>query len=326
MAGRFGMAGLGRAKSGSAGVKNGSMMFERTVQQSVRCSGIGLHTGKPVSADIRPAEAGQGIRFRRIDLPGRPEIAARYDLGTDFTLGTTLRHPDGLASVATVEHLMAALAGLGIDNAVIEVDGPEVPAVDGSAAPFAGLLRRAGLRTLGRPRRAIRILKTVSLTEGSKSVSLEPAESFSITVNIDFDNPVIGRQTCTFAPADDDFLTALAPARTFGLLHEVDWMRQQGLALGGSLDNAIVINGNTVMNQDGLRFANEFARHKALDALGDLALAGAPLQGRFVGNRSGHAMNNRLLHALFADDSAWEWAPVAARADLSDAPLAAVGL
>ncbi|MEQ8498393.1 MAG: UDP-3-O-acyl-N-acetylglucosamine deacetylase [Sneathiellaceae bacterium] len=312
--------------SGSAGVKNGLMMFQRTVQQGVRCSGIGLHTGKPVAADIRPAEADRGILFRRVDLPGMPEIPARFDLGTDFTLGTTLRHPDGAASVATVEHLMAALAGLGIDNAVVDVDGPEVPAVDGSAAPFVALLRRAGLRTLGQPRRAIRVLKPVVLSEGSKSVALEPAATFSVSVTIDFENPVIGQQTCTFTPSVDDFGSQLAPARTFGLLQEVDWMRRQGLALGGSLDNAIVINGNTVMNQDGLRFVDEFARHKVLDALGDLALAGAPLQARFLGNRSGHALNNRLLHALFADDSAWEWVDMAARHGTADLPLTAAAL
>lgn len=287
-------------------------MFERTVLQNVRCTGIGLHTGKPVSAEIRPAEAGRGIVFRRVDLPGAPEIAARYELGADFTLGTTLRRPDGAASVATVEHLMAALAGMGIDNALVDVEGPEMPAADGSAAPFVALLRRAGVRTLGQPRRAIRVLKPVQLFEGSKSVSLEPAPHFSLSVTIDFDNPVIGQQTCTYSAHDDDFATALAPARTFGLLQEVDWLRQQGLALGGSLDNAIVINGTTVMNQGGLRFADEFARHKVLDALGDLALAGAPLQARFVGIRSGHAMNNRLLHALFADETAWEWVQMAA--------------
>lgn len=288
------------------------MMFQRTLQRSARCPGIGLHTGKPVAIRIRPAEGDSGIRFQRVDLPGMPTIAARYDLGADFTLGTTLRLPDGSASVATVEHLMAAFAGLGIDNALVEVDGPEMPAVDGSAAPFVALLRRAGIRTLGQRRRAIRVLKPVALVEGSKSVTLEPAAHFSLTVTIDFDNPVIGQQTCTFAPRADDFARELSPARTFGLLQEVDWMRRQGLALGGSLDNAIVVNGSTVMNKGGLRFDDEFARHKALDALGDLALAGAPIQGRFTGIRSGHALNNRLLHALFADDAAWEWVDLAA--------------
>jgi len=307
-----------------AGAKSGFMMFQRTLQRSARCPGIGLHTGKPVAIRIRPAEAGSGILFRRADLPGMPEIAARYDLGTDFTLGTTLRLPDDSASVATVEHLMAAFAGMGIDNALVDVEGPEMPAADGSSAPFVALIRRAGIRTLGQPRRAIRVLKPVGLSEGSKSVRLEPAPHFSLSVTIDFENPVIGQQTCRFDSRQDDFATRLAPARTFGLLQEVDWMRQQGLALGGSLDNAIVVNGSTVMNRGGLRFEDEFARHKVLDALGDLALAGAPLLARFVGVRSGHALNNRLLHALFADSSAWEWVSLAASTDArwEDAPRA----
>lgn len=277
---------------------------QKTIKSAVSCSGIGLHTGAPVEMRLLPAAPGTGVRFRRTDLAGQPEIPALYTHAAGFDLGTNLATEDG-ASVATVEHLMAALAGMEVDNVLICLDGPEVPAMDGSAQPFVEMLEQAGLIEQAAARRFIQVLKTVTVTENGHSVSLAPADELTIQFSIDFANPLVGIQDLDFRLSAEEFRAELASARTFGFLEDVAAMQARGLALGGSLDNAVVVSGDTVLNEGGLRFDDEFVRHKALDALGDLYLAGAAILGAYTGERAGHALNYRLLRALFADNQAW---------------------
>ena len=259
---------------------------------------------------LHPADADTGIVFRRTDIAGSgTEIPASYDSVCDSRLWTTIgadNGQDGLKTIATVEHLMAALAGAGIDNAVIEVGGPEVPVMDGSAAPFLFLIDCAGVAELDAPRKAVRVLQQVSIVDGDKSATLSPADSFSIDFNIEFDNAVVGSQEMSVELTDGVFKNEIARARTFGFLHEAEALWAAGLAKGASLDNAVVVSGDKVMNEDGLRFDDECVRHKILDAVGDLYLAGAPLMGRYTGTRSSHALNNQLLRALFSDPENYE--------------------
>ncbi len=277
---------------------------QKTLKSSIHCRGVALHSGARVGMTLRPAPIDSGIVFRRTDRGGA-EIAAQWWNAVEQPLCTRLDDGKGV-SVATIEHLMAALAGLEIDNAIVELDGPEVPVMDGSAAPFVFLLECAGVvEQRERPRRAIKLLKPVTVSEGAKSASLTPAEAFSMSFAIDFASTAIKRQDITVALDPETFKTQLSRARTFGFLRELDEMRAAGLARGGSLENAVVIDGDDVLNREGLRFSDEFVRHKALDALGDLYLAGAPLIGHFRGVRSGHALNRRLLEAVFADPGAW---------------------
>jgi len=277
--------------------------IQTTLRKSISCAGVGLHSGSEIHLTLHPAVAGSGITFVRSDLAGLA-IPARYDLVTDTTLGTSLAR-DGVAQVATVEHLMAALWGCGVDNAVVELDGPEVPAMDGSSEPFVFLIECAGIETLDAPRRSIRVLRPVAVDDGDKRIALYPAESLSVRFEIDFDNPVIGRQAFNFIGVDGLFKTDLSRARTFGLEAEVAAMHEAGLARGGSLDNAVVVGSERVLNEDGLRFRDEFVRHKVLDCLGDLFLAGARVIGRVEAVRAGHRLNNELLHVLFADEANW---------------------
>ncbi len=251
---------------------------------------------------LHPAAPDSGIVFRRLDTGA--EIAARWDNAVDSPLCTVLSDRQGVR-IATVEHLMAALAGAEIDNAVIELDGPEVPILDGSAAPFLYQIERAGRLAQDRPRRAIKILKPVTVCEDGASAALLPDSGFSMSFAIEFDNPLIRRQELTLSFDADTFRSELSRARSFCLLDDVNRMRAAGLARGGSLDNAVVVSGERVLNEGGLRYADEFVRHKLLDALGDLYLAGGPLIGRFRGEKSGHALTRRLLCALFADRDAW---------------------
>ncbi len=256
---------------------------------------------------LHPADAGTGILFRRCDVDAAvADIPGLWDRVSETMLGTTLSNDHG-TSIATVEHLMAAFAGCGIDNAIVELDGGEVPIMDGSSAPFVFLIECAGIEVQDSPRRMIRILKPVSVEDKGRTVTLRPAERFTLNFEIDFDSPYVAHQTCTFDSATMTFKDELCRARTFGFLHEVAAMQARGLGRGGSLDNAVVIGDDGVMNDEGLRFDDEFARHKALDAVGDLFLAGAPVIGRYEGIRAGHEMNNLLLRALFADTTAWEW-------------------
>jgi len=289
-----------------------SIGMQKTLRAPIHCRGIGLHSGARIEMVLRPAAPNSGIRFRRRDLDG-VEIAADWRNVVDSSLCTTLGNADGV-SIATVEHLMAAFAGLEVDNAVVELDGPEIPVMDGSAAPFVFLMECAGLVEQRAPRRVIRVLKPVTVGSPGKSAALVPDERFSVRFAIDFNSSAIRRQELTLSPCPETFKHDIGPARTFGFLHEVDQMRAAGLARGGSLDNAVVISGDRVLNEEGLRYDDEFVRHKMLDALGDLYLAGGPLLGQFHGVRSGHALNRELLGALFADRSAWCLASVAAPA------------
>ncbi|AHJ64815.1 UDP-3-O-[3-hydroxymyristoyl] N-acetylglucosamine deacetylase [Granulibacter bethesdensis CGDNIH4] len=277
-----------------------------TLKSPIDCVGHGLHSGAPARLRLIPAAPGTGIVFRRTDLGF--DIPAAFDNVTDTRLCTLLTAPDCPdAHVGTVEHLMAALAAQGIDNLLIEIDGPEVPILDGSAAPFMFLIDCAGVEEQSESRLSIKILKPVRVEAGNAFAELHPAESgFSLSLSIEFDAAAIGRQALTMTMDTDNFRHDLANARTFTMAKEIEAMRAAGLARGGSLDNAIVVDGDQVLNPEGLRMPDEFVRHKLLDVVGDLAMAGHPLIGRFVGHRTGHALNNRLLHALLSDASAWQ--------------------
>lgn len=278
-----------------------------TLKTSIHCTGVALHSGASVSMTLRPADIDSGIVFKRTDIAaGGALIPAKWNRAVGTRLCTTLGNDDGV-TIGTVEHLMAALAGCGIDNALIEVNGPEVPIMDGSAEPFVFLIECAGIASQPAPRRIIRIEKPITVREGGYSASLLPGGGFSVRFEIDFDSAAVSRQTISMGLGNGTFKKELARARTFGFLHEVEKLRAAGLARGGSLNNAVVVSGDQILNEGGLRYEDEFVRHKALDAVGDLYLAGAPIIGRFHGVCSGHAINNRLLHALFADTEAFSY-------------------
>lgn len=275
-----------------------------TLKQEIAFVGTGLHGGRPVRMVLRPAAAG-GVRFRRTDVTDRDNIIpARYDLVSDTRLNTRLTNPAGV-SVATVEHLMAALAGTGVWNAVVDIDGPEVPIMDGSAARFVQKIVAAGLRHLPGPTRAIRVLKPVSVRIGEAEASIAPAGQLEVEFEIDFADAAIGRQKKALTLENGVFVRELADCRTFCNRADVEAMQARGLALGGSLDNAVVVEDGEVLNPEGLRRADEFVRHKMLDAVGDLALAGAPILGAYRGVRAGHGTTNALLRELFATPGAW---------------------
>lgn len=279
---------------------------QRTLDARIEAEGIGVHSGKRVSVSLQPAEADSGVVFVRSDLDVASEIPARYDCVSDVRLSTRLSDADG-NRISTVEHLLSAFFVCGVDNARIELDAEEIPIMDGSAAPFAQLIQNVGIKCLDAPVNYLRILQPVSVEDGKKRVELSPYDGFAIEVKVDFGDKVIGRQEFHGDMAVADFLREVLPARTFAFAHEVETMRRQGLSLGGSLENAIVVGENDVMNEEGLRFENEFARHKALDALGDLFLAGTPLLGRYQGYAPGHALNNLLLRKLFGSPETWEY-------------------
>jgi UDP-3-O-[3-hydroxymyristoyl] N-acetylglucosamine deacetylase len=278
--------------------------MQTTLKQAITLSGIGLHSGKTVTMVLKPAPAHHGIVFNRVDLSDGI-IPAQWNKVVDTQLCTVIANDSG-ASVGTIEHVMSALCGCGIDNILIEIDGPEVPVMDGSAAPFVAAIDEAGIVFQNAPRKSIRILKEVSVQKDGKTVTLSPSMTTSFGGTIDFDHPQIGQQHYTIHMLNGNFRHEIADARTFGFKQDVDYLRANGLALGGSLENAIVLDDTSILNPSGLRFKDEFIRHKLLDAIGDLYLAGAPLQGKYTGIKAGHEMNNALLHALFADDSAWE--------------------
>ena len=273
-----------------------------TLRKAVGCRGVGLHSGLPIALTLRPAAADAGIVFRRIDAGA--EIRALWRHAVSSRLCTVVADGEG-NQVGTIEHLMAALHGAGIDNAVVELDGPEVPIMDGSAGPFLDLIGRAGIVEQNLPRRYVKVLKPVVVGDESASAALLPDDGFAMSLEIDFDNPLIRRQDIALVFDADTFKTELSRARTFGLLDDVHRLRAAGLGLGGSLDNSVVVSGEKILNHGGLRWADEFVRHKLLDAFGDLYLAGSPIVGRFRGRRSGHALNQQLLTALFADPEAW---------------------
>ncbi len=283
------------------------MIKQRTLKNVISATGVGLHTGEKVYMTLRPAAADTGIVFRRIDLPQVVDIKATpYAVG-DTRLASCLQKEG--ASVGTVEHLMSALSGLGVDNAYIDLSAPEVPIMDGSAGPFVFLLQSAGIEEQNAAKRFIRILKPVEVREGSKWVRLSPYNGFKIDLSIEFNHPVFERscQTVSMDFSSTSFIKEVSRARTFGFMQDVESMRSQGLALGGSLDNAIVMDEYRILNNDGLRYDDEFVKHKALDAIGDLYLLGHPLIGAFSGFKSGHALNNQLLRTLLEDQHAWEY-------------------
>jgi UDP-3-O-[3-hydroxymyristoyl] N-acetylglucosamine deacetylase len=285
--------------------------FQHTLKTVIGCRGVGLHSGRRVAMNLIPAPPATGIVFHRTDLG--TEIRAAWENILESPRCTILSNGAG-ATVGTVEHLMAALAGLGVDNLVVELDGPEVPIMDGSAAPFVFLIECAGVVAQDVPRTAIRVLKPVRIVEDGAEAALFPAHEFALSFEIEFENDLVRRQQLTVRLDNGAFKAELSRARTFGFLDDVDRLRAAGLARGGSLENVIVVDGDRVLNRDGLRYENEFVRHKLLDAVGDLYLAGSPIIGRFHGVRSGHLHNHRLLAALFADDAAWTYDALVASA------------
>jgi UDP-3-O-[3-hydroxymyristoyl] N-acetylglucosamine deacetylase len=279
---------------------------QRTLKNPIRATGIGLHTGRKVLMVLRPAPANVGIVFRRSDLDPPVDIPARATNVTETTLGTTLSA--GGATVSTVEHLLSALAGLGIDNAFVELSAPEVPIMDGSAGPFVFLVQSAGIEEQSARKRFVRIRRSIEVRDGDKWARFDPYEGFRVNFEIEFQHPIF-RDRGTRASMDfstTSFLREISRARTFGFMRDLEYLRARNLALGGNLENAIVLDEYRILNEDGLRYEDEFVKHKILDAIGDLYLLGHSLIGEFTGFKSGHGLNNRLLRTLIADASAWE--------------------
>jgi UDP-3-O-[3-hydroxymyristoyl] N-acetylglucosamine deacetylase len=282
------------------------MLRQRTLKSLVSATGVGLHTGQKVRITLRPAQPDTGVVFRRLDLPAAPEIPARGELVGETRLCSCLVRGD--VKIYTIEHLMSALAGLGVDNAYVDLDGPEVPIMDGSAAPFVLLIQQSGIEQQGAPKRFLRVRKRVEAREGDKWAVLEPYEGFKLSFSIVYDHPVIEKSNTSLTVdfATTSYLKEVARARTYGFMQDVEDLRDVGLALGGGLDNAVVLDEHRVLNAEGLRYADEFIRHKVLDAIGDLYLLGRPLLAAFSAYKSGHALNNQLLRALAADPAASE--------------------
>ncbi len=286
---------------------SGGLVRQKTLKRVVECDGVALHSGLPVKMRVSPAGPEAGILFRRVDIePESRDIQARFDNVVDTRLCTKIANEQGI-SVSTIEHLMAALAGCEIDNAMIELNAGEVPVMDGSSAPFVKLFEKAGVVEQGLPRRIVRVLRTVTVRDGYKFLAITPSDEASIELEIDFECLGIGRQSREMRINKHVFLTEIANSRTFGFLDEVEALQSAGLALGGSLENAVVLSNGEVVNEGGLRHHDEFVRHKILDCLGDLYLAGSPVLGQVTGSCSGHALNNALLRALLEDETAWVW-------------------
>ena len=282
--------------------------YQTTLQTPVICAGVGVHSGARAKMVIKPAPTGTGIRFLRTDLENQTPIAARGDQVTEVQLGTTLTNDNG-GSIATVEHFLAACAGMGVDNLLVEIDGPEVPIMDGSSAVFCELFHNAGIREQSALRRRIRILETVEVVDGIKWARLSPSIDNVLTLKakIEFETKAIGTQQMAMRLIPGGFARDIAFARTFGFARDVEMLKSMGLARGGSLENAVVIDGDDVVNPEGLRSEDEFIRHKLLDAVGDLMLAGAPIAGYYEARQPGHAMNNKLVRALLDRPETWCW-------------------
>jgi UDP-3-O-[3-hydroxymyristoyl] N-acetylglucosamine deacetylase len=294
------------------------VLKQRTLKKKVSATGVGLHNGVKVELALLPAAIDSGIVFRRTDLPGTPEIQATPDAVSDTRMCSALEKNG--ARVATVEHLMSALAGLGVDNVVVEVNASEIPIMDGSSGPFIFLLQSAGIVEQAAAKKFIRIIKNVEIVEQDKWAKFEPYHGFKMDFTIDFAHPVFegSGNNVKIDFADNSYISEISRARTFGFMHEVEYLRANGLARGGSLDNAIVLDEFRVLNTDGLRYEDEFAKHKVLDAIGDLYMLGHPLLGAFTAYKSGHGLNNQLIRALLADASAWEFVTFD---DINEAPL-----
>lgn len=282
------------------------MIKQRTLKNTIRASGVGLHTGEKIHLTLRPADIDAGIVFKRTDIPDAPEIRACPENVGDTRLSTTLVKDD--IRVSTVEHLLSAIAGLGIDNLHIELSGPEVPIMDGSAGPFVFLLQSAGLRDQEAAKKFIRIKKEVKVADEDRWAQFQPYDGFKVAFTIDFDHPVFqaGPQTAEIDFSSTSFVKEVSRSRTFGFLRDFEYLRARNLALGGSLDNSIAVDDQKILNEDGLRYEDEFVKHKILDAIGDLYLLGHSLIGSFSGYKSGHELNNILLRTLVSDPTAWE--------------------
>jgi UDP-3-O-[3-hydroxymyristoyl] N-acetylglucosamine deacetylase len=295
-----------------------TMIKQRTLKNTIRATGVGLHTGDNIYVTLRPAEPNTGIRFRRVDLDEPVTIIASPGNVGETTLSTTLVQ-DGV-KISTIEHLLSAFAGLGIDNAIIDLSAAEVPIMDGSAGPFVFLLQSAGVQEQDIPKKYIRIKRSIRVEDGDKWAAFEPFNGFKVTFTIDFEHPAFAEhlKTAVMDFSSTTFVKEVSRARTFGFMKDIDMLRQNNLALGGSLDNAIVVDDDKILNEDGLRYADEFVKHKILDAIGDLYLLGHSLIGEYVGYKSGHGLNNKLLRFLLENKDAWEMVTFD---DEKDAPI-----
>ncbi len=289
-------------------------IFQRTLSKNVHFSGIGLHSGKKVHLTLKPAPINYGIKFVRIDLPDNPTIPARFNCVVDTSLATVIGS-DGVI-VSTIEHLMACLAGLSIDNVVVELNSYEVPVMDGSAGPFTRMIMEAGLQEQEALRHFFVLKEPIELEQDGKFVGAYPDTTFKITCNIDFAHPLIRQQSCSIEVEDHIFEHEISGARTFGFLHEVEYMKRYGLARGGSLDNAVVIDENEILNEGGLRYQDEFVRHKLLDCIGDFSLLGMPILAHIVTSKSGHAFNHAFLESFFNNKASWQTLTLEEPADL----------
>ena len=289
---------------------NLSRSKQQTIASEIVFQGVGVHTGADITMRLRPAAENTGIVFRRTDLRSEltsvTDVVAHIDNVFDNQLATSIINSAG-TQISTIEHLMAAFFGLGIDDVIVELDGPEVPIMDGSAAPFVERIIEAGIEPLAAPHRVICLTRPVEVGDGERFARLEPADVFSIDCSIEFDAPIVAKQRMEFTPHNGAFVSEIGPARTFGFVEDIARLREMGLARGGSLDNAIVVSGAQVLNEGGLRYADEFVRHKVLDCLGDLYLMGAPIQARLTTRCAGHALNHELLQELLRDETAWEY-------------------
>ena len=277
---------------------------QRTLASPVSCSGVGVHSGKAVNLKINPAPVNHGIKFVRTDLLDSPGISAHFNMVVDTSLATVIGY-DGFI-ISTIEHLMAAFSGLSIDNALVEIDAYEMPIMDGSAGPFTNLILTAGIESQDMPRSYFRVQKPIELDGQGKFVGIYPADTYRITGTIDFDHPLIGQQSCSFDISEDQFADQISNARTFGFLEEYELLKRFGLARGGSLDNVIVVAEDRVMNPEGLRFPDEFVRHKILDCIGDFSLIGMPIIGHVVVEKSGHAFNHAFIEKFFNEKESWQ--------------------
>jgi len=281
---------------------------QRTIARPFRCSGIGVHSGKKVNLTIKPAGINHGIKFKRIDLPDSPSIPALFKMVVDTSLATVIGYEGFI--VSTIEHIMASFAGLSIDNILVEIDAYEVPIMDGSAGQFTSLIKSAGIKEQAAPRYYFVIKEPIELKQNGTSVGIYPCETFKITCTIDYNHPLINKQTYSLTVKDNIFECEISRARTFGFLHEYENLKRYGLARGCSLDNVVVVDEKKIVNQDGLRYEDEFVRHKILDCLGDFALLGIPIVGHVKLNRSGHFFNHLFLKKFFAHKQSWETHPI----------------
>ncbi len=288
--------------------------YQRTLNKNAHFSGIGLHSGKKVHLTLRPAPINHGIKFVRKDLPDDPTIPARFNCVVDTSLATVIGS-DGVI-VSTIEHLMACLAGLSIDNIIVELDSYEVPVMDGSAGPFTRMIMETGIQEQEAPRHFFVLKEPIELEQDGKFVGAYPDTTFKITCNIDFEHPLIRQQSCSIEVEDHIFEREISSARTFGFLHEVEYMKRYGLARGGSLNNAVVIDENDILNEDGLRYQDEFVRHKLLDCIGDFSLLGMPILAHIITSKSGHAFNHAFLENFFNNKTSWQTLTLNEPADL----------